>query len=266
MTTDKLYTGQRQEYEIGLSYYVARWYDSEIGHFLQADSVVPGIENSLAWNRFAYVNYNPMNHNDPTGHCDDGDSLYECLVKTIKKKARYWNGMPGERGYCYEGTAYADCFAGGDLLILETNHQIDEEELLELEIAVFGELESLNDNSFSILPRGASSLYGVENWDELVADLWAGRKAFDSPFYSGRESNSIVYYQGIPYTRNDVNYFAQGMWGARFGNSLEEVINISAEWKSRQYGEELSEGAVFWITKGYKDYIQFEQNMNIMFE
>ena len=26
-TTDKLYTGQRQEYEIGLDHYVARWYD-----------------------------------------------------------------------------------------------------------------------------------------------------------------------------------------------------------------------------------------------
>ena len=24
-TTDKLYTGQQQEYEIGLDYYVARW-------------------------------------------------------------------------------------------------------------------------------------------------------------------------------------------------------------------------------------------------
>ena len=66
MTTDYLYTGQRQEAdngqvkalalclafvsgpilpptnaEIGLYYYVARWYDPAIGRFIQADSVVP---------------------------------------------------------------------------------------------------------------------------------------------------------------------------------------------------------------------------------
>ena len=41
MTTDYLYTGQRQESEVGLYYYVARWYDPAIGRFVQADSVVP---------------------------------------------------------------------------------------------------------------------------------------------------------------------------------------------------------------------------------
>ena len=39
--TDKLYTGQQQEVEIGLSYYIARWYDPAIAHFIQADSVIP---------------------------------------------------------------------------------------------------------------------------------------------------------------------------------------------------------------------------------
>ena len=38
MTTDYLYTGQRQEAEVGLYYYVARWYDPAIGRFVQADS------------------------------------------------------------------------------------------------------------------------------------------------------------------------------------------------------------------------------------
>jgi RHS repeat-associated protein len=39
--TDKLYTGQQQEVEIGLSYYIARFYDPVIAHFIQADSVIP---------------------------------------------------------------------------------------------------------------------------------------------------------------------------------------------------------------------------------
>jgi RHS repeat-associated protein len=69
LTTDYLYTGQRQEAEIGLYYYVARWYDPAIGRFIQADSIVPvETQGLLAWDRYAYVNNNPIQYTDPTGH------------------------------------------------------------------------------------------------------------------------------------------------------------------------------------------------------
>ena len=66
--TDNRYTGQRQEAEIGLYYYVARWYDPVIGHFLQADTIVPEPGSSLSLNRFAYTLYNPIKYTDPSGH------------------------------------------------------------------------------------------------------------------------------------------------------------------------------------------------------
>ena len=59
-------------------YYMARWYDSEIGHFIQADTIVPGPGNPLAWNRFSYVNYNPLQYTDPGGHC-----LWGFILKLI---------------------------------------------------------------------------------------------------------------------------------------------------------------------------------------
>ena len=68
LPTSFTFTGQREAEEIGLMYYVARWYDSEIGHFLQTDTIVPEPGKALAWNRYAYVNYSPLNYNDPTGH------------------------------------------------------------------------------------------------------------------------------------------------------------------------------------------------------
>jgi RHS repeat-associated protein len=68
LPTDFGFTGQREADEIGLYYYVARWYDVEIGHFAQADTIVPGAGNPAAYNRYGYVDYNPINYSDPTGH------------------------------------------------------------------------------------------------------------------------------------------------------------------------------------------------------
>jgi RHS repeat-associated protein len=70
--TDFGYTGQREESEIGLYYYNARWYDPELGRFTQADTIVPGAGNPVAWDRYAYVLNNPMNGSDPSGHATSG--------------------------------------------------------------------------------------------------------------------------------------------------------------------------------------------------
>ena len=79
LPTDYTFTGQREAEEIGLMYYVARWYDTEIGHFVQADTIVPGAGNTLAWNRYAYVNYSPLGYTDPSGHrCENVDGSLEC--------------------------------------------------------------------------------------------------------------------------------------------------------------------------------------------
>jgi RHS repeat-associated protein len=74
--TDYAFTGQRKMNDsVGLIYYGARFYDSELGRFAQPDSIVPGLDNSMvptspdAWNRYEYVNNNPVKYNDPSGHC-----------------------------------------------------------------------------------------------------------------------------------------------------------------------------------------------------
>ncbi|NSW52151.1 MAG: RHS repeat-associated core domain-containing protein [Anaerolineae bacterium] len=66
--TDYTYSGQRYEEEVGLSYYVARWFDPVLGHFIQADSLIPQPGNAGDWDRYAYVLGNPVRYNDPSGH------------------------------------------------------------------------------------------------------------------------------------------------------------------------------------------------------
>jgi len=66
--TDYGYTGQRADDSIGLMYYNARWYDPALGRFTQADTIIPGAGNPIAWDRYAYVVNNPMMYLDPSGN------------------------------------------------------------------------------------------------------------------------------------------------------------------------------------------------------
>ena len=65
--TDKKFTGQRLD-STGLYYYNARYYDSTIGRFISADTIVPDPANPQTLNRYSYVLNNPLKYTDPTGH------------------------------------------------------------------------------------------------------------------------------------------------------------------------------------------------------
>ncbi len=79
------FTGQRLEQRLGtpesgldrgLYFYGSRWYDSSLGRFIQADTIVPQPGNPQALNRYSYVLNNALRYTDPTGHaqvCADGD-------------------------------------------------------------------------------------------------------------------------------------------------------------------------------------------------
>ena len=67
--TDYRYTGQLEQADVNLYYYNARWYDPELGRFIQADTIVPGAGSLKSYDRFTYVNNNPIRYTDPSGHC-----------------------------------------------------------------------------------------------------------------------------------------------------------------------------------------------------
>jgi RHS repeat-associated protein len=76
MPTKYTYTGQYSNMsDFGLMFYNARWYDPALGRFAQADSIIPQQQGVQAWDRYAYVNNNPVRYTDPSGHCIFCDML-----------------------------------------------------------------------------------------------------------------------------------------------------------------------------------------------
>jgi RHS repeat-associated protein len=62
------FTGQVFDSESGLYYYNARYYDPELGRFIQPDTIIPDFSNPQSYNRYSYVMNNPLRYNDPSGH------------------------------------------------------------------------------------------------------------------------------------------------------------------------------------------------------
>jgi RHS repeat-associated protein len=85
------YTGQRKD-DTGLHYYHARYYDSSVGRFNSADSIVPGgFGDPQSLGRYNYVKNNPANQVDPSGHVsipvDPGSELADSLTYDRSRSA-----------------------------------------------------------------------------------------------------------------------------------------------------------------------------------
>jgi RHS repeat-associated protein len=67
--TDYTFNGHRSVSYIKLILMGSRYYDSTLGRFTQPDTIVPvGVQGIQAFDRFAFVNNNPLRYVDPTGH------------------------------------------------------------------------------------------------------------------------------------------------------------------------------------------------------
>jgi RHS repeat-associated protein len=106
--TDYRYTGQLQQAVIGLYYYNARWYDPQLGRFVQADTIVANPYAAVSYDRFSYVSNNPINLSDPSGNIacwDEHENDLECQGKTVTGNGivpKVDNGGVGS-GYSYKG-------------------------------------------------------------------------------------------------------------------------------------------------------------------
>jgi RHS repeat-associated protein len=63
------FTGHERDSSSGLDYMHARYYNSNAGRFLSVDPVLGEASRPQTWNRYSYVENNPVTMSDPTGKC-----------------------------------------------------------------------------------------------------------------------------------------------------------------------------------------------------
>ena len=90
LPTRYTYTGQytyatTSANDFGMIYYGARFYDNSLGRFVSPDSIIPTGQGVQGWDRFAFVNNNPVRYTDPSGHSacwDDNANQPGCKSST----------------------------------------------------------------------------------------------------------------------------------------------------------------------------------------
>jgi RHS repeat-associated protein len=90
------FTGQVFDSESGLYYYNARYYDPELGRFIQPDTEIPDLSNPQSYNRYSYVMNDPLRYNDPTGHTPllfDSEAWEQLLSPVSSAAGNLFNKM-----------------------------------------------------------------------------------------------------------------------------------------------------------------------------
>ncbi len=94
------FTGQVLDAESGLYYYNARYYDPELGRFIQPDTEIPDLSNPQSYNRYSYCVNDPLRYTDPTGHW--GEEVADWWSGTVGSGANYISASPSH--WIYNGT------------------------------------------------------------------------------------------------------------------------------------------------------------------
>jgi RHS repeat-associated protein len=237
--TDYKFTGQREEAALGIYFFNARWMDPSLGRFTQPDTIVPtSTQGTQAWDRYAYVNNNPVKYFDRTGHDAQIATIgpeevvilaiiVVAIVVAIDGRRRH-----GVEGYCTD--SLATCFEKNQMKKFSDHQKIDSGEFNDMLDAISDDLDSR--------PRTAFDL---------------ARADYDTPFFNGDNrfendsvTDSVVCIGDKCSKQSAVNYVAQGMYSARTGQSIDGANGLANLWNSL-YGHPASEDELYWLQHGY---------------
>ncbi|MDR0766854.1 MAG: RHS repeat-associated core domain-containing protein [Methanosarcinales archaeon] len=159
------FTGKELDSEIGLYYFEARYYNSEIFVFTQADSFIPNVYNPQSLNRYAYCYNNPLRYTDPTGHAPHDE--FPTLHAAVYDSAGYMVALAKETKFEHATYYYFEngFYSYADPWHSENNTSVNVHKADNLEHNISHQQKSLNIVAFSHThPRVASFSSADGEW------------------------------------------------------------------------------------------------------
>ncbi len=115
LLTDRGYTGHIQIDFLNLIHMRGRVYDSRLGRFIQADPYIQNAADMQSYNRYSYVNNNPLSFIDPTGfdaQVTDLNTVYVTAKAPVEDVTNIFGGVFSTIGSAI-GDAFSGLFGGG---------------------------------------------------------------------------------------------------------------------------------------------------------
>lgn len=154
------YTGQYSyAADFGLQFYNARWYDSSLGRFTSADTIVPG--GVQGYDRYAYANNNPLNYTDPDGHFAIPAALIAIVIIGAKVIDYGWTGydiyQSGKDYLSVDATAAQRQVAAEEIQMAITFELLEPDELSPIALPLDDIVRHGDDISEFIFRKGSDS-------------------------------------------------------------------------------------------------------------
>jgi RHS repeat-associated core domain len=227
------YTGHVNDPETGLVYMQARYYQP-LGRFLSPDPVAPSPGNIFGFNRYTYVNNNPITRTDPDGRqtAAPGDGLEEEMVRRDQVDPKlYWDNAAKKAvvllGYLMTGTNIESHNASGDDSIQSV--------VTPFEFAGASKLASLGDSFFAKAASadfGSSSFFsGTSYTPKVMQQMSQGPGEFHSfpesvtAFESSGTTSTITGGDGVLYQKLDIPGSYTSSSGTTYDGSFQLIKN-----------------------------------------
>ena len=117
----------------GLMFYNARYYDPVARNFVSPDTIIPDPASSLGWNRYSYVNNNPINYSDPSGHelvvnghasACGGSSIPGCEHQNAKREQRTTRAQNKADLFEHEGLEFHEAISAPSVTEVAFNNEV----------------------------------------------------------------------------------------------------------------------------------------------
>jgi len=210
------YTGHEHLAEVGLTHMNGRVYDAEIGRFVSADPFIQSPNNLQSYNRYSYVQNNPLRYTDPSGY------FLSSLKKHIKTVAKAL-GNPGDLSLMNQARKITERYS----LAHQTYKKLSKE-IIRQGIRT----HQFNSKHMPILKRGDHYL-ATHRWAQMAVTAVA--TYYGGPYGAAGAAAHIAYAQGagpngilnVGQTAFISSYASQGLpSGAAGSASISDAVVI----------------------------------------